>query len=172
MKVLFKLNSFQMACEELLRGVGYLVAANPSEDEVQIVEDTFPPIPDAPNPTESRRGSHLRQETNTARHLHFLPIYRQSVLTYVVRVITKVMTESDGVVSLNDAAIGHIFVMLQVQIGLLASGTQSYKSIFMPQLTMLNFQHYDGCFKSGGHFQLNRKFLDSSVELIEAENIF
>ena len=168
MKVLFNLNSFQMACEELLRGVGYLVAANPSEDEVQIVEDTFPPIPDAPNPTESRRGSHLRQETTTARHLHFLPIYRQSVLTYVVRVITKVMTESDGVVSLNDAAIGHIFVMLQVQTGLLAFETQSCESIF----SLCRQYFYISCFKSSAHFQENRKVLDSSVELIAAENVF
>ena len=80
---------FQSATEHLLSAINLLQKVPSSnEDDIQIIEDLTIPIPEATDPVEARRGAHLEVSTST-RHLHFLPINRQSILTYANRILLQ-----------------------------------------------------------------------------------
>ena len=83
------LSFFQSATEHLLSAINLLQKVPSSnEDDIQIIEDLTIPIPEATDPVEARRGAHLEVSTST-RHLHFLPINRQAVLTYAIRILLQ-----------------------------------------------------------------------------------
>jgi hypothetical protein len=83
---------------------------------VQIIEEKLVNIPNAKNISEARIGSALRQATVRSRHLHFLSINRQSVLSYCTRLLIHILKDRSlqPAVPGSDAAIGHVIVLLQV----------------------------------------------------------
>ena len=116
MVINFGISFSQSVADQIIQAVGCLCPPSDVEDEVQIIEEKLVNIPNAKNISEARIGSALRQATVRSRHLHFLSINRQSVLSYCTRLLIHILKDRSlqPAVPGSDAAIGHVIVLLQV----------------------------------------------------------
>ena len=67
--------------------------------------------------TERRLGRDIKQATARSRHVHFLPVSRQSIISYCCRLLIHILKDrslkADIGNTTNDMAIGHVIVLLQ-----------------------------------------------------------
>ena len=115
----FCMGEHQFVADQIIQGVSCLQKIYKSELEDNRGDESLS-IPESRTERERieiRLGKPFKQATVRSRHVHFLPISRQSILSYCCRLLIHMLKDrslkADIGNTTNDFAIGHVIVLLQ-----------------------------------------------------------